>query len=109
MLCNYFDDFEKPIIYVNQVGGQDELVFDGSSLVIDSKDSVKRLKSFEIDQAVIEINKKNIWVFPERERLFLKIDQNFIKIAQNSMNPTVCRNTDPFARNVHDIRSKRSV
>lgn len=60
MLCNYFDDFEKPIIYVNQVGGQDELVFDGSSLVIDSKDSVRRLKSFEIDQAVIEINKKNI-------------------------------------------------
>ena len=60
MLCNYFDDFKKPIIYVNQVGGQDELVFDGSSLVVNSKDSVRRLKSFEIDQAVIEINKKNI-------------------------------------------------
>ena len=50
MLCNYFTKFKKPIIYVNQVGGQDELVFDGSSLIVDSKDSVKRLKSFETDQ-----------------------------------------------------------
>tara|TARA_B100001121_G_scaffold165036_1_gene144169 strand:+ start:4442 stop:6055 length:1614 start_codon:yes stop_codon:yes gene_type:complete len=60
MLCNYFTDFKKPIIYVNQVGGQDELVFDGSSLVIDSKDSVKRLKSFEIDEVIIGVDKKNI-------------------------------------------------
>ncbi len=60
MLCNYFDKFKKPIIYVNQVGGQDELVFDGSSLIIDSKDSVKRLKSFEIDQTVIEIDGNKI-------------------------------------------------
>ena len=48
MLCSYFNDFEKPIIYVNQVGGQDELVFDGSSLVIDSKDSVRRLSLIHI-------------------------------------------------------------
>ena len=60
MLCNYFAKFKKPIIYVNQVGGQDELVFDGSSLIIDSKDFVKRLKSFETDQAVIEIEGNNI-------------------------------------------------
>ena len=56
MLCNYFAKFKIPIIYVNQVGGQDELVFDGSSLVIDSKDFVRRLKSFETDQTVIEID-----------------------------------------------------
>ena len=52
--------FKKPIIYVNQVGGQDELVFDGSSLIVDSNDTVKRLKSFETDQAVIEIDDNNI-------------------------------------------------
>ena len=60
MLCNYFTKFQKPIIYVNQVGGQDELVFDGSSLIVDSTDTVKRLKSFETDQAVIEIEDNNI-------------------------------------------------
>ena len=45
---------------MNQVGGQDELVFDGSSLIVDSEDTVKRLKSFETDQAVIEIDGSNI-------------------------------------------------
>ncbi|MCW2244442.1 NAD+ synthase [Azospirillum fermentarium] len=32
-----------PLIYVNQVGGQDELVFDGSSFVIDGDRSLKSL------------------------------------------------------------------
>ena len=68
MLCNYFTKFKKPIIYVNQVGGQDELVFDGSSLIVDSTDTVKRLKSFETDQAVIEIEDNNI-------STSLKVDQ----------------------------------
>ena len=68
MLCNYFAKFKVPIIYVNQVGGQDELVFDGSSLIVDSKDTVKRLKSFETDQAVIEIDDNNI-------STSLKVDQ----------------------------------
>ena len=45
---------------MNQVGGQDELVFDGSSLLVDSKDNVKRLKSFETDQAVVEIDDNEI-------------------------------------------------
>ena len=36
-----------PMIYVNQVGGQDELVFDGSSFVIDSQgEQIARLTSF---------------------------------------------------------------
>ena len=48
MLCNYFTKFKKPIIYVNQVGGQDELVFDGSSLIVDSTDTVKRLSLIHI-------------------------------------------------------------
>ena len=36
-----------PIVYVNQVGGQDELVFDGASHVVDSKGkTVARLSAF---------------------------------------------------------------
>jgi len=69
MLCDYFSEFKKPIIYVNQVGGQDELVFDGSSLIIDSTDSVKRLKSFDIDQAEIEIDKNNISSSLKKDKL----------------------------------------
>lgn len=46
-----------PIVYVNLVGGQDELVFDGNSFVIDSAGSVtQRLPAFTESLAVCEIN-----------------------------------------------------
>mgnify|MGYP001173325937 CR=1 FL=1 len=39
-----------PLIYVNQIGGQDELVFDGSSTVINNKGNITfELKSFATD------------------------------------------------------------
>lgn len=45
------------IVYVNQVGAQDELVFDGSSVVVSADGMVKsRLTSFESDFAVIDID-----------------------------------------------------
>ena len=50
MLNEYYKKYKCPIIYVNQIGGQDELVFDGSSLVVGvEKDSFKTLKSFKTD------------------------------------------------------------
>ncbi len=46
-----------PIIYVNQVGGNDELVFDGNSCVINKKGDVcLRLKAFEEDFKVVDSN-----------------------------------------------------
>ena len=44
------------IVYVNQVGGQDELAFDGASVVIDSEGEVAaRLASFKPDFAVVDV------------------------------------------------------
>lgn len=37
LLSNHAKRHQLPIVYVNQVGGQDELVFDGASFVVDSK------------------------------------------------------------------------
>lgn len=48
----------KPLIYVNQVGGQDSLVFDGSSFVLDFEGKVVlQMKEFATDSAEIEIKK----------------------------------------------------
>ncbi len=45
-----------PLIYVNMVGGQDELVFDGGSMVVDSGGSVVfRAPAFEEDLYVAEL------------------------------------------------------
>lgn len=44
-----------PFIFVNQVGGNDDLVFDGHSLVLDAKgETVTRLKPFDSDLKLVE-------------------------------------------------------
>lgn len=56
MLSDRARQNDSAIIYVNQVGGQDELVFDGASVAIDANGNVAcRLKSFEEDFAVVDV------------------------------------------------------
>lgn len=51
---------DLPIVYVNQVGGQDELVFDGDSFVMDRGRQLKaRLPSFEEKVTVTEWQRGN--------------------------------------------------
>jgi NAD+ synthase (glutamine-hydrolysing) len=45
-----------PLLYVNMVGGQDELVFDGNSFVMNAQGEVtQRLKAFVADGALVEL------------------------------------------------------
>ena len=54
------DETDLPIIYVNQVGGQDELVFDGDSFVLDCGRQMRaRLPSFEEKVVVTEWQRGN--------------------------------------------------
>jgi NAD+ synthase (glutamine-hydrolysing) len=47
-----------PLIYLNMVGGQDELVFDGGSVVVDSAGEVRfRAPSFEEGLYVVELDR----------------------------------------------------
>jgi NAD+ synthase (glutamine-hydrolysing) len=47
-----------PVIYVNQVGGNDELIFDGNSVVLSSKGRlIAKAKEFEEDILEIELEK----------------------------------------------------
>ncbi|MEG4458338.1 NAD+ synthase [Microcoleus sp. N9_A1] len=46
---------EIPIVYANQVGGNDDIIFDGSSFALNRKgDLIQVLASFETDFAVLE-------------------------------------------------------
>jgi NAD+ synthase (glutamine-hydrolysing) len=50
--------FGKPLVYVNQVGGNDELVFDGNSVVLDASGNViAQAKDFEEDLLVVDLAK----------------------------------------------------
>jgi len=46
--------YKVPFYYVNQVGAQTELIFDGGSMVIDPRGNVTRMKLFEEDFRIFE-------------------------------------------------------
>lgn len=65
MLATRAEDNAVALAYVNLIGGQDELVFDGQSLVINERGQiVARGKLFEEDLIVADINTER--VFKER-------------------------------------------
>jgi NAD+ synthase (glutamine-hydrolysing) len=48
--------FSQPLVYVNQVGGNDELVFDGNSVVFDAAGKViAQAKDFEEDLLIVDL------------------------------------------------------
>ena len=61
MLHTRATDCRACIVYVNMVGGQDELVFDGSSLIIDANGCiVARCRPFEEDLLVYDLDLSEI-------------------------------------------------
>lgn len=65
MLATRAEDNAVALAYVNLIGGQDELVFDGQSLVIDERgQTIARGKLFEEDLIIADINAER--VFKER-------------------------------------------
>jgi len=56
LLATTARDLGRPAVMVNQVGGNDQLVFDGSSFAVDAQGrTVARAKSFEEDLVVFDV------------------------------------------------------
>ena len=57
ILADQARTYSLPIVYVNQVGGNDELVFDGASMVVNRHgELVARAKQFEEDLIVLDMD-----------------------------------------------------
>src|SRR5437879_12497700 len=62
MLATRAADASSVLVYVNQVGGQDELVFDGASLVFDPNgDLVARGPQFTEHQLIVDVDVKPVF------------------------------------------------
>ena len=65
MLAGRARDYGVAIVYTNQVGGQDELVFDGGSMVLGpSGKLLARAKMFEEDLLVYDIRESDLRIHP---------------------------------------------
>ncbi len=57
MIAELSKKYKVPIAYVNQVGGNDDLVFDGASLVMDNNGRIiKQCVSFDEEISVVDVN-----------------------------------------------------
>jgi len=60
MVCERAKSTQTPVVYVNQIGGQDELVFDGASFVTDHQGNVvHQMASFAEGLSIANINFEN--------------------------------------------------
>jgi NAD+ synthetase len=59
MLSHSARHYEIPIIYTNQVGGNDDLIFDGNSVAFNREGTViSRAKAFATDLAILEFDRE---------------------------------------------------
>ncbi len=62
MLATRAADASCGLVYVNQVGGQDELVFDGASLVFDADgELIARARQFVEDVVIVDIDSRPVF------------------------------------------------
>ncbi len=60
IICSQVKQAGVPLVYVNQIGGQDELIFDGASFVANGNgDIVFRAAEFEEQLSVVEFTEHN--------------------------------------------------
>lgn len=60
MLSHSAVRYQQPIIYTNQIGGNDDLIFDGSSFAVNKQgELVSALDSFETELATVEFDEKS--------------------------------------------------
>ncbi len=53
---------KAPLVYVNLVGGQDEVIYDGQSFILDHKGRlINKMMSFEEDQNLFELETLKTW------------------------------------------------
>lgn len=96
MLVTRATDNVAIIAYCNLVGGQDELVFDGSSVVIDARGQVlARAKSFAEDFLSVDLNIQSVF----RQRLRDPRQRKEYLIRRASHDPLDTVTIDPIEQN----------
>ncbi len=88
ILADNAKKYQLPLFYVNQVGAQTEIIFDGGSLVFDETGTVKaEMKYFEQDLQVFDLeeiqNVKNKYPQPERASDIMQIHDALVMGIQD--------------------------
>lgn len=82
---------KAPFAYVNRVGGEDEILFDGQSFIVNGEVLVKKAAAFKADSVSIPLpeyrESVNIFSYPTNESSWGEIYQNRIDPKTNELIP----------------------
>ena len=83
MLHHAASRYKLPIIYANQVGANDDLVFDGNSVALNSQgEVVHRAKAFETDLVVVELSQEKDFNLSPSPSLLVSIPLRLSPISE---------------------------
>ena len=108
MLATRAEDNAVALAYVNLIGGQDELVFDGQSLVINERGQiVARGKLFEEELIIADINAERVFKErlhdPRRRQERIDVSSQGINTDQIELRKTFFERSKPNAENHQTI------
>jgi NAD+ synthase (glutamine-hydrolysing) len=103
MLATRAEDNAVALAYVNLIGGQDELVFDGQSLIINERGQIiARGKLFEEDLILADINTERVFKErlhdPRRRQERLDIASEGLKIERRTIRDNAFKKSSPPAK-----------
>jgi len=110
MLSTRASDTISIVAYLNTVGGQDELVFDGQSIIVDQEGRIiSRGKQFEEDMIVADLDLEGIMMrrlhAPRRRQKAVKLVREAVeKIVIPAGKPSGRRKTAPLSHPVATVR-----
>ncbi|MBN2637270.1 MAG: NAD+ synthase [Prolixibacteraceae bacterium] len=79
VLINKARKYNVPILYINQVGAQTELIFDGGSVFIDANgEIIKELKYFEEDFLIVDTKNPGAKQLQEKKEYISKIQDALV-------------------------------
>src|SRR6266851_2922509 len=115
MLATRAADNTAIVAYVNMVGGQDELVFDGGSMVFDEQGAlIARAREFAEDMLIVDLDTASVFRTrlhdPRRRQERLQVHDDFvpeivISEAPGNSRPAVAQRIEPKMPRLQEIYS----
>ena len=89
----FVQNINKPVIYVNQIGGQDSIVFDGGSFVLNEDGQVVlKMAEFQEDSALITLDQYKISVNSNHKNYTSKIENRLYEASVLALRDYIHKN-----------------
>tara|TARA_B110001454_G_scaffold145951_1_gene135451 strand:- start:2899 stop:4554 length:1656 start_codon:yes stop_codon:yes gene_type:complete len=95
LAIEFSKNIDAPVIYVNQTGGQDELVFDGNSFAVNQERVITRLRHCKEELRVIEISSSNEIIFDSKNNKSFSKDDDIYSALILGLRDYVKKNNFP--------------